>query len=490
MSKSIGVNVVKLLSSRVVAQVLAFITAPIIARLFLPEHFGVRQIFGSIATVITVITCFRYELSIPLGKDEKEASASFTLSLFFTLIFTLVVLAVVPFLKEKISQWFKSPELEVFLWLLPISVFTGGLGNSLRYWAAREGRFGAMAWSDFGSASGGSLITIVWAVIIGASVTGLFAGYFASAAFGILLLLLFLSRRLVSDIKNANLNFEILWTVAKRHKKFPIFSTWSGLLNTASVQLPPIILGLYFSTTVVGYYSLGYRLVSLPMSMLGGSISQVFFPTAAKEYNETGTLSKIVSTIFRRLVQIGVFPLVALGFLGAPLFGFVFGEKWIEAGVYTQILSGYLMFQFVTSSLAIVFTVLQQQGKTLVYQIGLVSSRVLGLLLGIQIGGARIALALYTIFSAFAYVSILVWTFRATGVSLRWGAKVLLKYIVLSCLLLLPVCYLAWSLSNMAVVLTGLVLATIIYIWGLYRIDSSFSNTIASVMAKKLSFWR
>jgi hypothetical protein len=99
----------------------------------------------SIAGVITVIACLRYELSIPLGKNEKEASASFTLSLFFTLIFTVVVLAVVPVLKGKIAQWFKAPELKMFLWLL-----------------------------------------------------------------------LFLSQGLVSDIKNAHLNSEMLWMMAKR----------------------------------------------------------------------------------------------------------------------------------------------------------------------------------------------------------------------------------------------------------------------------------
>ena len=73
MSKSLGANIIKLLSSKVAAQVITFATAPIIARLFLPEHFGIVQIFSSIAGVITVITCLRYELSIPLAKDEKEA---------------------------------------------------------------------------------------------------------------------------------------------------------------------------------------------------------------------------------------------------------------------------------------------------------------------------------------------------------------------------------------------------------------------------------
>ena len=490
LSKSLGANIIKLLSSRVATQVISFITAPIIARLFSPDDFGIRQIFVSIAGVIIVITCLRYELSIPLGKNEKEAIASFTLSLFFTLIFTFVVLAVVPVGKGKIAQWFKAPELNIFFGLLPIAVFIGGSGSSLGYWAAREGRFGAMAWSGFGSSLSSMLITIAWALIIGASAAGLFAGYFAGAVVGILLLLAFFSRKLVSDIRNANLSFEMLWTVAKRHKKFPIFDTWTGLLNSLSHQLSPIVLGLYFSTTVVGYYSLGQSLVSLPMALLGGSIAQVFFPTAAEEYNKKGSLSDIVSNIFRRLVQIGVFPMVALGFLGSILFGFVFGQKWIEAGVYTQILSGYVLFQFVSSPLSTVFSIFQRQGTALAWNAGFISSKLLGILLGSKTGRPRIALALYSIVSVIAYIFLLGWILRNSGVSLRWGVKVILKYLCLSCLLLLPVGFLALTLGNIFIILASLGLATIIYAYVLYRFDPSIRRTVTEIITERIPFER
>ena len=158
---SIGRNVLKLTSSRIATQAIAFVTAPIIARLYLPEHFGVRQIFVSIASVVGVVTCLRYELSIPLGKDKKEVSASFVLSLFFALIFTLMSLAVVFVAKERVARWFKVPELEMFLWLLPAVVFIGGLQKSLRcYWAEQGQRFGVIAWAHYNSALASSrLIT-------------------------------------------------------------------------------------------------------------------------------------------------------------------------------------------------------------------------------------------------------------------------------------------------------------------------------------------
>ena len=483
---SIGRNVLKLSFGRLATQVVSLIAAPIMAWLFLPKHFGTLQIFGSIASVIIAITCLGYELSIPLGENKKKTSASFVLSVLLTIIVTLLVLTAVPILKEDIARWFKAPELKIFLWLLPLAVFIGGMRKPLRYWAAYEGRFGAMAWSEFCCALSGKLVVIAWALIIGASVTGLFAGYFVSEAFGILLLLVFLSRRLVSDIKNANLDFKMIWTTAKDYKKFPIFTTWSGLLSTISRNLPAIILGLCFSTTVVGYYAIGKRLISLPMNLLSSSIAKVFFPTAAKEYNETGTLSKIVSNVFRKLVQIGVFPMIALGVLGAPLFGLVFGEKWIEAGVYTQILSIWMLLVFITSPLCAAFDILQRQGTALAFNIGLVSSRALALLLGAQMGGPRMALGVFVVVSIIGWSFMLCWILRNSGVSLRWGLGTFLKYAGSSSLLLLPTGYFAWVWGNIFIALTSLGFGALLYAYGLYRFDPGIREFTAQILSKRL----
>jgi len=312
LSKSLGVNIIKLVSSKFASQLVTLATAPIITRLFSPNDFGIYQIFISITGILLTMVCLKYELSIPLGKNKNEAIASFTLSLFLAFIFSLLLLALVPIGKEHIARWYKLPELEKYLWLVPITVFLFGVKNIISYWASRETKFGTIAISNFTYISGGALITLMWGLIIGASAIGILFGYLTGLIFGIITFLIFLGQELISDIKNANLSFANLWTIAKLHRKFPIFSTWSSLLNTISVQLPPIIFGLYFPITVVGYYSLGERAVAIPMILVGTAIGQVFFPYGAKEYHETGTLSKIVSDVFKRLAQIGIFPMFIL----------------------------------------------------------------------------------------------------------------------------------------------------------------------------------
>ncbi len=471
---SFGFGVIKLLTGRISAQALVFITAPVLTRLYSPEDFGVYQLYLSMAGIIAVVTCLRYELSIPLAKNDEEATASFTLCLFFTLIFTLLTLVLVWVLREDIAQCFKASKLNVFLWLLPIAVFIGGLESALRYWAAREGKFGSVAWSNFSNSVGWQLVPIAWVFIIGSSVAGLFAGYFAGAIFGLLLLLLLLGQRLLSSTRKANLSVDWLFGVAKKYKKFPIYSTWSGVLNTISRELPPMIFGLFFSTAIVGYYALGLRLISLPINLLGNSISQVFFPSAAKEYAETGTLSHIVSSLFTRLVQIGIFPMMAIGFLGPTFFKFVFGQEWIEAGTYAQIMAIGCFFAFVSGPLNSVFAILNRQEIELRLNILFFLGRTACLLIGGFFCSPKETLILFVAVSVVLVLISIYCKLRLSNVSTVWASKTILKYMVISGLLLLPIRLMLWLLEDPIVLLAELFFIAVCYIIVLLKTDPSF----------------
>lgn len=486
MSASFGTNVLKLLSSKIASQIIAFVTAPIIARIFLPEHFGTVQLFSSISGVIVVISCLRYELSIPLGRDKNEVMASFIISVISALAIALLSFIAVLILKARVAIWLKSPELETFLWFLPLTVFLGGVGHAIRYYASRSGKFGAMAWADFGSIAGNMLLTILFGLIFGAYAMFLFIGQITGMVLSILILFIFLSREFLSEAKTVNLSLRDVWEVAKYHKKFPIYDIWAGLFNSTSMQLPPIILGAYFSTTVVGYYSLGNRFVGLPMALLGGSIAQVFFPSAAKEYNETGKLTNIVNSTFKRLIQIGVFPFMILGFFGGPLFGFIFGNNWVEAGVYAQILSIYVLFQFISSPLSTVFSIYNRQGTFLFLSLSQLINRMIALILFAQFGVARNCLIAYSAVSSIFYILMFYFIYRFSKSSIILGIKIFVKYFMLSFILLSPVMILVQVIANIYFMLIALCISIMVYLFILYHSDFEIRSAIYRIFGNLL----
>lgn len=64
--------------------------------------------------------------------------------------------------------------------------------------------------------------------------------------------------------------------VAVRYRKFPLFSSGSGLLNSAGLQLPSFLLAEFYSPQVAGWFSLGQRVIGTPMALVGQAVAQVY----------------------------------------------------------------------------------------------------------------------------------------------------------------------------------------------------------------------
>ncbi|MBD3182371.1 oligosaccharide flippase family protein [Candidatus Poribacteria bacterium] len=484
MSKNLGSNITKLVFGRLGAQVINLIGSLILTRLFSPEVFGVRQIFVSIAAILGLISCFRYDLSIPLGENDEKAGKNFVLSVILAFVFAILVLIIIPLVKTSIALRYKAPELNILLWFLPLAAFAIGFYNALKYWVSYKNRFGSIAWAEFALAFSVVIVASAFGLTIGSQSIGLIVGYVVGWVCAFVMILLILGKLLINDIRKSRITLSGLWLQAKIHKKFPIYNTWSALINAIRGQLPPMILGVFYSTTVVGYYSLGYRLIGLPTLVMAQSVAQVFLPAAAESYRETGNMTDIMSNIFKRLVQIGVFPIAALGILAPALFR-IFGERWIEAGVYTSILSGYMLFEFIVSPITHSFLVSQSQKKILIWECAFVSSRLVGLFLGAKIGGPRTALACFGILNGVLYIILLFSLFSHNNVSFSWSIILLLKYIGLSVILLLPAGIFVWIYSNVFVVIINAGIGTIAYIYILYRLDLGLRKIVKAKLSGK-----
>jgi O-antigen/teichoic acid export membrane protein len=205
----------------------------------------------------------------------------------------------------------------------------------------------------------------------------------------------------------------------KRHYKFPLYGVWTALLNTLSWQLPAMMLSAFFSPAIVGFYAFGNRLVRMPLSLIGGSIGQVFFQRSA-EANVEGNLSLVVESAFKRLVSLGLFPAFLLTLIGRDLFVAFFGERWADAGVYSQILSVYMFFNFIAAPLGQLFSVLERQEIALFTNVALFTSRFSALWLGGQMGDIMLTLYLFSASGVLVYGGYSLWLLVNAGVPLKF----------------------------------------------------------------------
>ncbi len=352
-------DVFTLVSGTTFAQILTISVAPILTRIFSPEDFGLQALFLSIAGIISVIACLRYELSIMLPESDEEAANLLALSLLITLIISILTVPVIWFGGQPIQNVLKAPHLGACLWLVPLYVFVNGVFLSLNYWNSRTKHFRRLSVARIMSsiASAGTQLFTGFAgyvsgeSLIGANLVGQTVSTFI------------LGGQIWREDKYLflkRINLEKMTSGLKRYKKFPLLDSWSALLNTVSWQLPTFLLAYFFSQSTVGFYSLGFQLLQLPMSFIGSSISQVFFQRASEAKSE-GSLASLVENVFKLLVVVGMFPILILAIVGSDVFSVVLGKIWAEAGVYSQILSLWVLVWFISSPLSTLWIVLEKQ---------------------------------------------------------------------------------------------------------------------------------
>ena len=63
----------------------------------------------------------------------------------------------------------------------------------------------------------------------------------------------------------------------RRYRRFPIFLTPAGLLNASGVYVPLLLVASFYGATAAGYLGFSQRILSLPVTLLGQSIAQVYF---------------------------------------------------------------------------------------------------------------------------------------------------------------------------------------------------------------------
>ena len=394
-------DVLKLVSGSASAQILTVLTAPFIARLFAPSAFGLAAVFVSITGVISALVGMRYELSVVLPEKDEEAANAMAVALGFIFLTSSMTGLLLLVGGNHLLQWLHAPDLHKYLWLIPVMVLLNGLFAALSYWNTRKKKFARQTIAQVAGAA-----FFVAAQIV-AGVSGYVSGgvIVFSTVLAILVSAIILGVQTFSECWQLflhNVRIQRMWAALKRYSNFPRYSTASAVLSNLGWQVPTFMLSGYFSSTVVGHYALGNKVLRIPVNLVGANIATVFFQHASEVHHQ-GTLRASVERMFRYLIAIFLFPSLMLCLIGKDLFMVAFGSRWAEAGIYTQILSIYVLFWFMAVPLGIALNVLEKQALELRLVIVILLTRVLALWIGGSLGSARLALALFSIVGVVVY---------------------------------------------------------------------------------------
>jgi O-antigen/teichoic acid export membrane protein len=396
-------------------QGIVVIASPVLTRLFSPDDFGVFGVYVSLLGIFSVVASLRYQLSIPFPEKEEEAANLLALSLVIVLFMSVIISLAVWLFNLQIVNAMKVPALRPYLWLLPLGVAMVGSYQVFNFWCVRKQAFGRIAQTKVSQGLSSVLIQIGLGALKFSPI-GLLVGHIVGQAAGTTTLAVLAWKSDRGALKT--ISIKEMSCMGLRFRRFPLFSSWSGVLNNLSVQLPVLMLSYYFGPLTTGLYALGHRVLTLPMRFVGQAASQVFFSEAV-DANRKGSLAVTTKRIFERLVQIAVPGFLIIGFSAPGLFTLAFGQQWREAGDYAQWLTPWLFVVFVCSPLSILPSIREKQGKEAVFNLVLLISRIGAIATGGMLQSARISIGSFAVVSTVCWLCFMLWVLGLSGNSPR-----------------------------------------------------------------------
>lgn len=351
-------NVLTLFTGSTIAQALPIIISPILSRLYAPDDFGTLAIFVAVAGFISIIITGQYESAIILPKENKEAINLAVLSLIITISISVFSFLVILIFHNQICHLFNAENLNNYIFLIPLSIFLTGVYQIFTFWSLRKKQYKRLAIRQISQSLSTSSVKLgggLWR----SSPTGLILGNI----FGQITatsVLCWLTWKEDADQRNL-ISKEVIKKVAFDYRNFPKYNAPQAFLDTINASSIIFLLSYFFSSTVLGLYSFAFSMITLPMRLIGSSVTQVFYQKASEAYNNGQDLWPLIKKLIVRLALIGLPGLLVILFFGPQIFSTVFGPKWEDAGTYAQVLMPWLFINFIGSPIGSIPQILNKQ---------------------------------------------------------------------------------------------------------------------------------
>ncbi|WP_375321582.1 lipopolysaccharide biosynthesis protein [Aliivibrio logei] len=355
-------NFGKLFSTSILIGLISAVCIPIIARIYTPEELGQYQLLLSVIVVFSSVSSFKYEMAIVLPKYKYQSRVVFQVALGALLISTIIYCILFYFMSDVILEYFNAIELKKYAWIVPIAIFITGLSQILQMCLVSNSDFNQLSMNK-GSQSISNNILAISIGTLSPSFSSLLISYLAS----FLLAISMAYHRLKKNGKFTIYNLSMLVRYASKYKKFPTINTTNVFLNTMSMNLPIFVLSKQYSFEVVGVFMMANRLLDMPISLISGSLNQVYTKFAADDYKESviKLRTRYLKTL-KKLFVVSVFFCLSITIVSMFGIEIILGNEWAQVNTILIILMFSKSFQLMNSPLSSTLMIVNKQELGLV----------------------------------------------------------------------------------------------------------------------------
>ncbi len=400
------------LSGRALGQAVSLLAYPILTRIFSKEDFGIYAVFCSILPLLAFLGTGKYEDALLITKDQKETISllGFTLKLLFFVSFLLLL--VLFFFRDVVFSFFHMETITEYWYYIPFSVFIFAFLTLLVNLSNREKQFKTIAVSGISNSFGGSVFKIIFGFLSFHSV-GLILGNVAAQLMGCSAF--YKSKQII--VKALKGDFSEQREIAKKHNSFPKYNMPISFINSASHNLPFLLLTSIFGHSLLGLFSLSHTIVSYPVGMVTSSLYGVFFEKISSLKREHQSIRPFFFKFWKNSILFCIPVFIFIFILAPQVFKIIFGQEWTESGVILRYLLPWMFVIVLYTPTSFIVILFGKQDKNLWIEIVYFISRCIALYIGIYYNNFKLSIFLYVVIGTIY-----------TSVRLLWNVLIINQY--------------------------------------------------------------
>jgi O-antigen/teichoic acid export membrane protein len=366
-------------SSTLIAKLGGVILTIVLARMLLPEAFGIYAVVLSIVVITFSFTNFGIGestvkfVSELLGKNKKvEAFSHFWYFLKIETMIILLVATILLLLSQVLANdVFNKPEIFVpllfailFIIINSLRSFFGSIFTALNFFSATPLIYFILHGTK-----------VIFSLIALSIFSGINAVSAVFVAFSISSFISLLSMIVILKMRKINLFFKKRRKIANK----PVLK-YLGFMSVATISLvifgavDTLMLGIFVDAAYIGYYQVAFSLVVSLVAIF--SVSGILFPIFTQIYG--ARLNRALLKSLRYTLLLSIPAVVGLIFIAQPIIPFLFGKEYAPAIHVLYVLSFLLL---VTPCISLYSNLFNAKGKVKIIAWITIASLILNILL-------------------------------------------------------------------------------------------------------------
>ncbi len=314
------------LLQRIICQLISFSVSVVLARLLMPEDYGLVALAGMFLVLIGTFTDTGIGTALIQKKDpdELDYNTVFYSNFIISFLSYAIVFVGAPFF----ADWYGKPEMTSILRIIALSMPIGAFSGVQSAFVRKQMIFKKLF-----------VVTLIGSIV--SAIVGLVMAY---CGFGVWALV---GQNLAASI----INCIVMFFIVSWHPKFvfsyqrfkSLFSfgwriTIVNIINTFSYQLKGYAIGFKYTASDLAYYNRGEGLPGILVNNINGSLTSVLFPALSKLQDDSEALKRAIS----RSIRISCFflmpALFGLAAMSDHIIVLLYTEKWAPAIPFMQII--------------------------------------------------------------------------------------------------------------------------------------------------------